>query len=94
MKKPKAKSPLCTPNVTPIHVKAASWPASMIDTPTPVPDGTRFVRFALPDGAWFDVELIQRDGVNGLSIRGNDSFDIKLSVSNHIWLMPRSHTDR
>lgn len=52
---------------------------------TPEP---RYVRFTLSDGEYIDVEMIRRDGVYGLSVRGSDSLDIKLNTSNTLWLMP------
>lgn len=61
--------------------------------PVAIDQLVRTVRFTLDDGSWFEVDLVKRHGVDGLSIHGSNSFGIKLDVSNHIWLMPRGKDD-
>jgi hypothetical protein len=50
---------------------------------------SQWVRFTLPNGAWFDVRVIHDDAAPGLTIYGESTFAVVPMSGNVVALLPR-----
>lgn len=89
MSKPRGPGPLPYPTTKREAIKVSHRPIRGALGFADIETTSTTIKFTLPGGASFEVETSTRDGVEGLVIRGDDSFGIKLNVSNCIWLIPR-----